>query len=239
MTAPTDTAVAKSGTGTGGYATVTWTDTGQDANWTRYIIRISEVPLFGIQITVDAASFSVETPVILQNRDATFYVEEEIDNLDGTYTATAGNTDVLSAVTDIDAYYVVTSAFRDDSTLALDPTGSTSVAVSDDFTVEKEREVLNVMGRGRKVNYGTSFGESGSLSLQVRGATHASQITVLEQAKALTTDGLDYWIMTPFGEAKSVTFGDMGFKRLAGVGPIGMGEVSLPYTEVGHVYPEG
>lgn len=102
----------------------------------------------------------------------------------------------------------------------------------DQFTEEYEQETLNLLGRGRKTDYGTRFGYTGTLTIQlydVPTATAREQRIALEALKA---EKRELYLRNPFGDLWQVTAGDIGFARAAGVGRREFGVVSIPYTEV-------
>ena len=103
---------------------------------------------------------------------------------------------------------------------------------SDSYTKEIEQETFTIIGRGRKTNYGTSLGKSGSLSATIRdkpGITARQQRLKIE---AMQEDRETYLLRNPFGDILQVSIGNIQIERLAGVGSSEFCTVSIPYTEV-------
>lgn len=101
----------------------------------------------------------------------------------------------------------------------------------DQSTLQFESATYNIIGRGRHRDYGDRLGYTGSLTVTVRGTDPTSTLRakVEEMREAQET----YWLRTPFGKLFPVALGDIGWSPLAGVGLAEMGELSIPYEEVG------
>jgi hypothetical protein len=102
----------------------------------------------------------------------------------------------------------------------------------DNFTEEYEEDVLNLIGRGRKVDQGERWGVNGSLSAQLRdkpGATARQQAAGIRGLKAARRF---VWLRNPFGDVWKVTLGDVQVARVGGVGVREFVDVTLPYLEV-------
>lgn len=100
------------------------------------------------------------------------------------------------------------------------------------FSEEYEQETMNLIGRGRKTDYGTRFGFTGSLTVQlydVSGSTARQQRLSLEALKA---ELRELYLRNPFGDVWQVTAGDITFGRTPGVGRREFGVVTIPYVEV-------
>ena len=104
---------------------------------------------------------------------------------------------------------------------------------SDSFSDEVETKVEVVIGRGRRVNYGTRLGISGTLTVKLRGS---AGMTATEQRAALGVlrDSMHAVLLRdPFGSITKVAIGDaIGYDRLAGVGNAEFADVTIPYQEV-------
>ena len=103
---------------------------------------------------------------------------------------------------------------------------------SDDYTEEYESETILLMGRGRKVDYGSRWGFTGTLSCEIRGydGMTARQIkTNLENIKA---ELRELFLRNPFGDLWQVGIGDLQVSRVPGVGTNEYCTVTLPYQEV-------
>lgn len=104
---------------------------------------------------------------------------------------------------------------------------------SDDFEDEQEMATQNLIGRGRRVEYGTRFGQTGSLSAEFRdqsgGLTGRQQRLALE---ALRNSGLKVYLRNPFGDVWAVALQSARLARTPGVGKQEMATATISYTEI-------
>lgn len=102
----------------------------------------------------------------------------------------------------------------------------------DEFKEEREVEIKNIMGRGRKVDVGDSYGVTGTLTGRIydRPGMSARNIRKAIEAAKDTTDF--YYLRNPFGDMLKVWFEDPSFSRIAGVGKSEYVEMSFAYYEV-------
>lgn len=118
--------------------------------------------------------------------------------------------------------------------IATNPAGVSLVlpiVISDSYTNEYETQEINVIGRGRKTDYGTRWGLNGSLVVQFRDDTLTARARKrqLEAMKDLLTK---FYLRTPFGDVYQVTMSDIQVGRVAGVGQREFVDVTIPYMEV-------
>jgi hypothetical protein len=104
---------------------------------------------------------------------------------------------------------------------------------ADDYTEEYEMATMNLIGRGRYVEYGTRWGYTGSLSAQIRDETSALARTQKRKLEYLKSLRRSLFLRNPFGDVWEVAPGDIQVSRLAGVGQREFVDVTLPYAEVG------
>ncbi len=106
----------------------------------------------------------------------------------------------------------------------------------DSFQDEQEMASQNVPGRGRVVEYGTRYGQEGTLDISIRdvdgGPSARTQRLVLE---ALRSSGYDCYLTNPFGDVWRVSLGSASFTRIPGVGMHEMVDLSLAYSELSAV----
>ena len=103
---------------------------------------------------------------------------------------------------------------------------------SDDYSEVYEMDEQVIIGRGRRVEYGTRFGFAGSLSAQLRGhhgITAAQELDRIRQTKDLREEA---YLRVPFGHFWMVALGDVSVTRLAGVGMNELVDITVPYSEV-------
>ncbi len=103
---------------------------------------------------------------------------------------------------------------------------------SDSFGKESEIGEMNIIGRGRRADYGSTWGRRGSLTAQVRdkiGITSRQQLVKLQDQADQHTY---FWFRNPFGDMFRVVIENVHFDRLAGVGVQEYADVSFDYVEV-------
>ena len=99
----------------------------------------------------------------------------------------------------------------------------------DDFSEEYESATINVIGRGRHRDYGTRYGYTGTLTIQLRGE-HARANRLKLQQLRLSQDR--YILKSPFGDIIPIALGDPNVSRIANTGPMEMTDISIAYEEV-------
>lgn len=103
--------------------------------------------------------------------------------------------------------------------------------ISDPSTLEVEEAVYTLIGRGRHVDYGDELGYIGTLTCQIRQPERTS--TVRKAVEDLRRAKLTCYLRTPFGRLFPIAIGSPGWTPLAGTGTMEMGELAIPYKEVG------
>lgn len=107
------------------------------------------------------------------------------------------------------------------------------VPASDSFERERESSSMVIIGRGRKMNFGSSISREGSLSIPVRGNNRGmTGSELMAQVDLLVTGVTGVYLRDPFGNYFPVALGRYSFERMAGVGSEEMGELEVPYVEV-------
>ena len=102
---------------------------------------------------------------------------------------------------------------------------------ADSNTLEYEKEVIHLIGRGRHMDRGDRLGYDGSLTFQVRQSEVVSEIRL--QLEDLYDTDAQCYLRTPFGKVFPVALGDPSWTALPGTGLAEMGDVTIPYSEVG------
>lgn len=105
---------------------------------------------------------------------------------------------------------------------------------SDSFGDEIESATINLIGRGRRIELGTRFGQSGQLTASLRdvepsGPTARVQRLALE---ALRDSGRIVYFRNPFGDVFQVSMPTAQFDRMAGVGLKEYMTLTLTYLEI-------
>ena len=101
------------------------------------------------------------------------------------------------------------------------------------ITRTREKYVMDIIGRGKKVNYGDAIGGEGSLTIRVRHHNNGrTGQEVMELLDEVVMAPVSIVLRDPFGEAMPVSLGEYSFEREPGVGRYEMGELTIPYVEV-------
>jgi hypothetical protein len=103
---------------------------------------------------------------------------------------------------------------------------------SDSYTEEYEMLETNVIGRGRRLEYGTRFGFTGTLNAQLRGMNGVSAKIERTALEAIKYNRRAAYLRVPCGQLWRVALGDVQVSRLAGVGMQEYVDVTIPYSEV-------
>lgn len=107
------------------------------------------------------------------------------------------------------------------------------IVSADSYSEIREMEEINLLGRGRKVNYGTSYGKSGSLSALLRPNLLYTAAMQRDQIIAGLADEVAYYMRDPFGNLVKIAFGEAQFTRVAGTGNDDeILDFTIPYLEV-------
>jgi len=104
---------------------------------------------------------------------------------------------------------------------------------TDSFGDEFESATINLIGRGRRVEYGDRYGQIGSLTSSLRdiegGLTAREQRLAIE---ALRASNRTVYFRNPFGDVYKASMPSAQFDRVSGVGLREYMELSLDYLEI-------
>lgn len=100
------------------------------------------------------------------------------------------------------------------------------------YVVEYERADYIVKGRGRKVNYGTRKGVSGTMECKVRPRSGYTPTELINQVEEIVEQRRMVILRDPFGRAVRMAVGDISVTPMAGTGPDEFADLSIPYQEV-------
>ena len=103
---------------------------------------------------------------------------------------------------------------------------------AEEFKNERDTEIKQLIGRGRKVDVGDDWGKLGSVSGRIFNRTDrtARQIRLdIEDALDL---GSFWYLRNPFGDVIKIWWGDPSFTRISGVGTSEYVDMSFDYQEV-------
>jgi hypothetical protein len=93
----------------------------------------------------------------------------------------------------------------------------------------------NLIGRGRRVEYGTRFGQVGSLTARFLDREEPGGLTAREQRlalEALRSSQQKVYLRNAFGDVWQIAISSAKFTRQAGVGLQEITTVSLSYSEL-------
>lgn len=102
----------------------------------------------------------------------------------------------------------------------------------DEFEDEQEMATTKLIGRGRRVEYGTRFGQTGSLTAEFRDNAYMSGRSQRLLLEAIRDSGYKVYLRNPFGDVWAVALDSARISRVAGVGLQEMATASISYTEI-------
>lgn len=107
---------------------------------------------------------------------------------------------------------------------------------ADQFSDESEEATINLIGRGRRLEVGTRYGQTGSLEASLRdqsgGPSARVQRIAIEGLRNAARSGYELYLLNPFGDVWRVSIGAATVSRVAGVGLHEMATVSITYSEI-------
>lgn len=197
----------------------------QPANWYAWRIKVTNLEDSTVRI-IDTPTWAGAHQVIdrfaVSNQSLSYDLYKVTADTNGQYET---HVDVQVVTTSADDYWLIhpTDASR---------TVRLWHVTADAYTSEHEDNELKLIGRGRKIDTGESWGVNGSLTAQLRnrtGATARDQRKALQQLKE---DRVAITMQTPFGDTWQVFLKDLQIARVGGVGVNEFVDVTVPYEEV-------
>lgn len=97
------------------------------------------------------------------------------------------------------------------------------------FSIESEVGEMNIIGRGRRIDYGTVWGRRGSLACQLRdrAVTASEQLRILEAQQNAKSF---FWLRDPWSNMLRVRVSDLQVQRIAGVGLRQFADITFAYS---------
>lgn len=211
---------------TSGYVRLTWTNGGIDPafySWRLYR-RISGTTTYVLvyETKVNQASYAFndyQAPANTQNDYSLVQVVTSVGTqVEGTRTASP-----ISPVGD--KYWIVCG---DSPTLSirLDNTKGHT------FGKEHEKAEINIIGRGRHIEKGTTWGERGTIEVEVYDTSYKTAKQSRIDIDLILESGLSTFLRDPFGNVIRVDFGDYQITRKPGMGLSEAFTSTMPYAEV-------
>lgn len=103
---------------------------------------------------------------------------------------------------------------------------------ADSFSDEQEMAHLNLIGRGRRVEYGTRYGQTGSLTAQLRNNPYITARGQRIAIEMLRNSQLKVYLRNPFGDVWAVAMNTAQFTRVPGTGLHEAVDVTIEYAEI-------
>jgi len=224
------------------YVSVSWPDTGRDADFyaweveredslldhnTGAVLSIGAWKKIGTVYTPNAAGYTFQDYLAPANYSVRYRVRQVSLKFNtqvfGAYNTSASNSIFTSA------YWLIAGINGAAATIT---TYKIYLVNSDSYTEETESNTFNLIGRGRYDEKGTSLGVTGSLGVQFRDNPDgtARQKKLALDAFILATPKAT--LRNPFGDAFYVSVGNISFTRIPGVGKAEYTDATIPYSEV-------
>jgi len=210
-----------------GYVRLQWTNANKGANWYAWRVyrRLTGATGYTLlkEYVADVANYDFHDQSVPENTSVDYSVVRV--HLVGAVPTEEAHTPTIG-VTAVGSYYWIEDVVTESQSLRL------SGVTADSFQKERDKEVLKLLGRGRKVDRGTTYGVEGTLSLQLRDSNGLTARQQLKKLELLAEDPDFVYLKNPFGDVYKVVIGDPSVERLSGVGLSEYVDVSLEYTEV-------
>lgn len=132
---------------------------------------------------------------------------------------------------DTNVYFITLSQYWIIDTINEDVSVMIPNVTSAPMGEEYEEAEYTLIGRGRKKDYGTRLGYTGTLTAQLRG-TDGSPALIRSKLEMIKKIQDTYWLRTPFGDLFMIGLGQLDFSALAGVSTVAMYDVSIPFEEL-------
>jgi len=224
-----------------GYITVTWSDTGRDADFIKWkvyrkddlidpnTLAVLEAGTFkeiGVDYDASLATHTYRDFYAPAGYSVTYQVTQTANRFGTEAESTLGAG--ISNTPKSDGYWLIDPTETDFTQVAV----RLSIVTADSFTNEYEEEVVHLLGRGRYVDRGDHLGYSGSLSAQLRDDLTQSARQKRFKLESLKEQNISLYLRNPFGDMFRVSVGNVQTNRLAGVGTSEFVDVSFTYLEV-------
>jgi hypothetical protein len=214
-----------------GYLAITWTNALRDATWNswrvyRRLTGSTSPPTLLAEYTSDLTNYEYDDYFAGANISYDYAVVQVADRFGSQIESAYNYTTIAPAGSH---YWLIgIDVLTNASAVKI----KLSQVTADSFSEEYEAAEMQIIGRGRRVDYGTRFGYKGSLTAQLRTdstSTARAKRLQLEQVKAQKTA---LYLRNPFGDIWLVNLSDLQMDRLSGVGTEEFVNVTVPYSEV-------
>ncbi len=224
-----------------GYVSVTWSDTGRDADWIKWnvyrkddlidpnsgsVLESGTFQLLSEVYDVIPAGYTYRDFYAPSGYRTTYQVTQVANRFGAEAESTLGAG--MQVTPKSDGYWFIDPT-QTDFTLAAT---KLSIVTSDSFIDEWEEEVIHLLGRGRYVDRGDHLGYSGTLNAQLRDDLTQSARQKRFKLETLKNNNVTLYLRNPFGDMFRVSVGNVQVDRLAGVGNSEFVDVQFQYLEV-------
>lgn len=207
-----------------GYVRVTWDNSDESAGWEAWRVYRRDNTISGSwvlveEITVAAASYTVDDYLAPANRDLDWAVVEVTSgNVEGSYTPVDGDPTGTN-------YWLIDN-------VASAQSFRLEHVTDDTFDDEYEEETLELIGRGRKKDFGTRWGWNGSLDCEFFAKNGKTALDQYLEIKTLKESQNEAYLRTPFGDVVKISIGKISYDRVPGVGTDHRLEANISYEEI-------
>jgi PKD repeat protein len=208
-----------------GYVSIDWTHTGADPDWTAWRVyhRVQGEPwTFLYETRTQASTYSYHDWIAPTSENMQWAVVQVVERF-GSETESAYG--ASTAVVLVSPEYWLINPTDETKNLKLH-------VIRDRFQPERERAVIPIIGRGRRVEFGTNYGIVGTMSARIRRDNTLSPRQQRKRLEELQEEATAYYLRTPFGDVWRVTVADIPVDWMAGAGTEELADIEITYTEV-------
>lgn len=210
---------------TNGYVTISWDDTDKDVDWSAWRVyrkRYGDTYwTLAYETTDDLSSYDFQDWLA---GGVSWYVVAQV-----AFRAGIEQESLFPSPASVEPY---TESYWLIHPIDPAQTRKLNQVKSDSFSLEYEEAEIQLIGRGRHIDYGDKVGYQGSITCSLYDLpteTARQQRLALE---ALKHQRIGLYLRSPFGDVWYVNAGLLSFERMPGVGTREFGTVTIPYTQV-------
>lgn len=219
-----------------GYITVTWNDSGRDADFVYYNVyrRQNELGPTGAvvetlpwELVVSSydtfgTTHSINDSNAPSGGKVEYKVTQVVNRFGDIVEGPDSNIPSVNPVTE--GYWLLSTDQTDAFQL--------SIVTGDDYADEYEENEYMIVGRGRHVERGQHLGLRGTLSVQLRNTGSTTARQKKRRLETMKENQTTLYLRTPFGDVYLVSASNLSISRIAGVSTNEFVDVSIPYVEV-------
>lgn len=211
-----------------GFNRLTWTNANKGSNWYSWRVyrKLSSDTAYSLlkEYVVDQSNYTYDDYASPENVSVDYVVIRVfLSSGVPTEEAVSGTQTVTPAS---DNYWLIHPYDSSKNILLYNVT-------DDSLDIRTDTADLDILGRGTKTDFGSTFGTRGTVSSQIRDKSPT--ITAIQQWNAIQTavkEKTFYWLRNPFGDVKRVSLKNLKGKPIPGVGTQRFMDIGFEYTEV-------